>query len=63
MKKMGRWIVLLLLAELVLFFWIGLRVQARYEAPVRIIGQLREAPVGSLGRGPVAPDPRRGAQA
>jgi len=39
MKQMGRWVFWLLVAELIFFFWVGLRVQARYQEPMRIIGE------------------------
>ncbi len=42
MKKLGRWILLLILLELLLAFWVGLRIRDRFEAPLRIIGELRD---------------------
>lgn len=52
---MGRWIVWLLLAELIFFFWVGLRVQARYEAPVRIIGHAPPSELAPDRTGPRSP--------
>lgn len=40
MKRFGRWLLILLALELVLAFWLGSRMRARFEAPVRIIGAL-----------------------
>lgn len=48
MKKLGRWILLLVLIELLLAFWVGLRIRDRFEAPLRIIGELRDEPGATL---------------
>lgn len=53
MKRLGRWVLILLALELVLAFWLGDRIRARFEAPVRIIGAVRLAPAGPLHVGQV----------
>lgn len=40
MKRLGRFVLILLALELVLAFWLGSRLRARFEAPMRIIGAL-----------------------
>lgn len=39
-KRLGKFFLILLAIELMLAFWLGHRIRARFEAPVRIIGAL-----------------------
>ena len=50
MKKLGRWILLLVVLELLLAFWVGLRIRDRFEAPLRIIGEARDARGAEIAR-------------
>ncbi len=44
MKRLGRWVLILLALELVAAFWLGARIRARFEEPVRIIGSAPPRP-------------------
>ncbi len=58
MKRFGRWLLILLALELVLAFWLGSRMRARFEAPVRIIGALAPSfPIHVGNSGPMVLDP------
>lgn len=47
MKKLGRWFIALLVLEMILAFWVGHRIRTKFEAPVRIIGQVTAPNIGA----------------
>ena len=48
MKKLGRWVLILLALEFVFAWWVGSRLRDRMETPLRIIGHHVPAPPSSL---------------
>ncbi len=55
MRRLGRLVFWLLVLELGLAFWLGLRMRRQFEAPLRIIGQSIAEPPAPPAAAPRAP--------